>query len=203
MAGHYLVSSLTPIVGHADRRKWQAPGDRRSYHERVSIYAAYGTSLDPARMAGRAPHSPLVATGWLEGWRLTFGECLTSAGEPGGVLPTLAEDPGQRVFVALYDLMRWDEPHLDFWQGALEGPGRRPRSGTVPGDGRVYRRMTVRARTAARGLVTAWAYVLDGYEGGVPSASQVNELATAAKRAGAPSWYVSELLTRECLPDRP
>lgn len=179
----------------------------------MSIYAAYGTNLHPGQMARRAPHSPLVTTGWLEGWRLTFGECLP---EPGGALATLAEDAGQRVFVALYDLMEWDEPHLDLWQGALEAPRggqRRLRGvsgdgyeelrrelGPMAGDGRTYRKVTVRARTADRGVVTAWAYVLDGYEGGMPSAIQLGELAVAAEKAGAPDWYISDLLARECLP---
>ncbi|MCP3014354.1 gamma-glutamylcyclotransferase [Nocardiopsis dassonvillei] len=181
----------------------------------MSIYAAYGTSLHPGQMARRAPHSPLITTGWLEGWRLTFGECLP---EPGGALATLVEDAGRRVFVALYDLMEWDEPHLDFWQGALETPRggqhrlrgvsedeyedlrRRRALWSVAGDGRAYRKVTVRARTADHGVVTAWAYVLDGYEGGMPSAIQLGELAVAAEKAGAPDWYVSELLARECLP---
>lgn len=158
----------------------------------VSIYAAYGTNLDPGQMARRAPRSPLLTTGWLQGWRLTFGEGLPS---PGGALTTLAEDPDQRVFVALYDLMEWDEPHLDSWQGAIVGPLR-----AVAGDGRAYRKMTVRARTTDAGVVTAWAYVFDGYEGGMPSALQLGELATAAEKAGAPDWYVSELLSRTCLP---
>nr|WP_242422132.1 gamma-glutamylcyclotransferase family protein [Nocardiopsis sp. TSRI0078] len=197
----------------------------------MSIYAAYGTNLDPGQMARRAPRSPLLTTGWLEGWRLTFGEGIPV---PGGALATLVEGPGQRVFVALYDLMEWDEPHLDSWEGVLEEPRRgrppgAPAGGgdeeprrrrplravagdgeeeprrrrplrAVAGDGRAYRKMTVRARTTDRGVVTAWAYVLDGYEGGLPSAIQLGQLAAAAEKAGAPDWYVSDLLARECLP---
>ena len=40
----------------------------------MTVYGAYGSNLDPERMARRAPHSPLYGTGWLVGWRLTFGE---------------------------------------------------------------------------------------------------------------------------------
>ncbi|WP_201294959.1 MULTISPECIES: gamma-glutamylcyclotransferase [unclassified Nocardiopsis] len=163
----------------------------------MSIYAAYGTNLDPGQMARRAPRSPLLTTGWLEGWRLTFGEGLPV---PGGALATLAEDPGQRVFVALYDLMEWDEPHLDSWEGAAEAPRGGRGSWAAAGSGRSYRKMTVRARTADRGTVVAWAYVLDGYEGGRPSALQLGQLAVAAEKAGAPAWYVSDLLSRDCLP---
>ena len=36
----------------------------------MTLYAAYGSNLDPARMSERCPHSPLRTTGWLTGWRL-------------------------------------------------------------------------------------------------------------------------------------
>ncbi|MFD3685536.1 gamma-glutamylcyclotransferase family protein [Nocardiopsis sp. NPDC058631] len=155
----------------------------------MSIYAAYGTNLDPAQMACRAPRSPLLTTGWLEGWRLTFGEGPPASS---GALATLVEDPGERVFVALYDVMEWDEPHLDAWEGVVERGG--------AGEARAYRRVTVRATTTDLGTVTAWAYLLDAYEGGLPTAVQLGRLAAAAEKAGAPGSYVSDLLARECLP---
>ena len=67
----------------------------------VPLYAAYGSNLDPARMAQRCPHSPLRGTGWLMGWRLTFG-----GEEHGwdGALATIVEDPASQVFVTLYDV---------------------------------------------------------------------------------------------------
>ena len=39
----------------------------------MPIYAAYGSNMHPDQMAERAPHSPMAGTGWLHGWRLTFG----------------------------------------------------------------------------------------------------------------------------------
>jgi hypothetical protein len=36
-------------------------------------YAAYGSNMDPEQMLERCPHSPVAGTGWLSGWRLTFG----------------------------------------------------------------------------------------------------------------------------------
>ena len=39
----------------------------------MALYAAYGSNLDPAQMHERCPHSPVAGTGWVEGWRLTFG----------------------------------------------------------------------------------------------------------------------------------
>jgi hypothetical protein len=44
----------------------------------------------------------------------------------------------------------------------------------------------------------AWTYVLDAYEGGLPSASTVGILADAAEAAGAPDDYVAALRARPC-----
>ena len=81
----------------------------------VAIYAAYGSNMDHAQMARRCPHSPQEGTGWLEGWRLTFG------GEDigwEGALATVVEDEGNRVFVVLYEVSEADEQALDRWDGA-------------------------------------------------------------------------------------
>ncbi len=95
----------------------------------MTLYAAYGTNLDPARMSERCPHSILQTTGWLEGWRMTFG------GEDhgwDGALTTIVQDHFERVFVAVYDLTPEDEIALDGWEGADtalpqdQGAGRHP-----------------------------------------------------------------------------
>ncbi len=145
------------------------------------MYAAYGSNLDPARMRASCPHSPLVGTGWLEGWRLTF------AGEGAlgteGALATIVEAPGERVFVALYDLHPYDAAMLDELEGATAG---------------TYRKLHVRI-AALEGDVTASVYVFNGYEGGMPSAWYLQEMAAAAEQAGAPDDYVSAL---RCRPTR-
>jgi gamma-glutamylcyclotransferase (GGCT)/AIG2-like uncharacterized protein YtfP len=145
----------------------------------VALYAAYGTNLDPEQMRRRCPHSPVRGTGWLEGWRLTFG------GEDlgwDGALATLVESPGAHVFVALYDLTDYDARELDAWEGADTG---------------LYRKIKVRVHTLD-GDPLAWVYVLDGYEGGLPSARYLGVLADAAEAAGAPDDYVAELRSRPC-----
>jgi hypothetical protein len=145
----------------------------------VPLYAAYGTNLDPARMVERCPHSPLATTGWLTGWRLTFG------GEDlgwDGALSTIVQDPLDQVFVAVYDVSREDEQHLDGWEAADSG---------------LYRKTKVRVATLTGELVT-WTYVLDAYEGGLPSASYLGMLANAAEAAGAPDDYVAALRRRPC-----
>ena len=48
------------------------------------------------------------------------------------------------------------------------------------------------------GEQVAWAYVLDAYEGGLPSASYLGILADAAEAADAPQDYVAALRARPC-----
>lgn len=145
----------------------------------MSLYAAYAGNLDARLMARRAPHSPLRGTGWLTDWRLTFG------GEHmgwDGALATLAEAPRSQVFVALYDIAPMDEDSMDRWEGVgLD----------------IYRRMRVRVHTLD-GEEPAWCYVLNGYEGGLPSARYLGDVADAAESAGAPHDYVMELRKRPC-----
>ncbi|NRQ38046.1 gamma-glutamylcyclotransferase [Nonomuraea sp. NN258] len=145
----------------------------------MPVYAAYGSNMDPEQMAMRAPHSPVRGVGWLPGWRLTFG-----GDHPGwdGALATIVEDPDETVFVVLYDVPDFDETSLDQWEGAVRG---------------TYHKVRLRVQTLD-GEVLAWFYVLDGYEGGLPSARYLCSLADAAERAGAPDDYVKELRERPC-----
>ncbi len=145
----------------------------------MPLYAAYGSNLDPARMGERCPHSPLRSTGWLVGWRLTFGgEHLGWE----GALATIVQDPREQVFVAVYDITAPDAGLLDGWESADSG---------------LYRKTKVRVNTMAGDLV-AWAYVLDAYEGGLPSAGYLGVLADAAEAADAPDEYVAALRARPC-----
>lgn len=135
--------------------------------------------MDPKQMMERAPHSPVSGTGWLIGWRLTFG------GEDigwEGALATIVEDPGSQVFVVLYDVTPYDETNLDRWEGSELG---------------LHSKIRLRVQTLD-GSVLSWLYVLDAYEGGLPSARYLGVLADAAEAAGAPTDYVEQLRTRPC-----
>jgi gamma-glutamylcyclotransferase (GGCT)/AIG2-like uncharacterized protein YtfP len=145
----------------------------------VTPYAAYGTNLDPTRMSQRCPHSPLRTTGWLTGWRLTFG-----GEEHGwdGALATIVEDPIEQVFVAIYDVPSQDVASLDQWESADSG---------------LYRKTKVRVSTLT-GEVVAWTYVLDAFEGGLPSASYLGVISDAAEAADAPADYVARMRRRAC-----
>lgn len=128
----------------------------------------------------RAPHSPLLGTGWLKGWRLTFG-----GGTPvTGALPTVVEDPdaSDGVYVAVYDITRADEHILDQWEQFDVG---------------AYYKLRVRVEMLT-GQQTAWIYTLDDYEGGLPTPQTLSMIAEAAEIAGAPADYLAELLNRPC-----
>ena len=145
----------------------------------MTLYAAYGSNLDPHRMAQRAPASPVWGTGWLRGWRLTF------AGEDlgwDGALSTVVEDPTESVFVMLYDVPPQDEQALDAWEGVDLG---------------VWAKIRVRVHTLD-GEQLAWLYVLDAYEGGLPSAHYLGVIADAAEAGGAPTEYVERLRDMPC-----
>lgn len=129
-------------------------------------------------MRAYCPHSPMVGTGWLEGWRLTFAGEGVIGWE--GAVTTIVESPGDRVFVALYDVHPWDAAQLDEVEGVVAG---------------TYRKLHVRVVTLD-GEVTAWVYVFTGYEGGLPTAWYLSEIANAAEKAGAPDDYVAALRAR-------
>lgn len=130
-------------------------------------------------MMERAPHSPMAGTGWLEGWRLTFG------GEDigwEGALATIVEEPTSDVFVVLYDVTTYDEAQLDRWEGS---------------ELQLHNKIRLRIQTL-EGSVLSWLYVLDAYEGGLPSARYIGVVADAAEAAGAPADYVDALRNRRC-----
>ena len=145
----------------------------------MALYAAYGSNMDPAQMRERCPHSPGAGSGWIDGWRLTFGgEDLGWEGS----LATVVEAPGERVYVSLYDVTEHDERALDAWEGADNG---------------LYRKVRVRV-SSLEGEPLAWLYILDGFEGGLPSARYLGVLADAAEAGGAPDDYVAEIRNRPC-----
>jgi gamma-glutamylcyclotransferase (GGCT)/AIG2-like uncharacterized protein YtfP len=110
------------------------------------------------------------------GWRLTFG------GEDAGwdgAMATIVEDPDSQVFVCLYDVSPADSKELDKWEMGL------------------FQKVRLRVQTL-EGEELVWLYVLEAYEGGLPSASYLSVISEAAYAAGAPDDYVHELRTRPC-----
>ena len=85
-------------------------------------------------------------------------------------------DPGPRLH------READQESLDAWEGADVG---------------LYRKLHLRVHTLT-GDEVAYVYVLDAFEGGLPSARYLCALADAAEAAGAPDDYLAELRAREC-----
>jgi len=143
----------------------------------MALYAAYGSNMDPSHMLQRCPSSPVAGTGWLPGWRLTFGgEDLSWD----GAMAMVVEDPDSAVFVVLYDMADSDERTLDSWEGADLG---------------LYSKIRLRVHTLD-GDVLAWLYALQAFEGGLPSARYIGVIADAAEAADAPAEYVKDLRER-------
>ena len=134
-------------------------------------------------MQATSPRSPLVGTGWLEGWRLTF-----AGAELGweSAIATVVESPGERTFVSLYEMHALDKDVLDELEGHNSG---------------LYRKIQTQA-ASLEGNRSVWMYVFDGYEDGLPSSWYLQELTQAAERAGAPADYVVALRKRPTAPEK-
>ena len=112
-----------------------------------------------------------------------------AAGDPDGttdsetsIATTSVEEPLAEVYVALYDITPEDAAALDEWEGSGLG---------------LYRKLRVRVATLDEDVV-AWLYVLDAYEGGLPSARYLGLVADAAEAAGAPDDYVRAIRETPC-----
>jgi len=138
--------------------------------------------MDPEQMLERAPHSPMAGTGWLHGWRLTFGGADIGWE---GALATLVEDVASSVFVVLYDVTSADEQNMDRWEGSELGLHKKIRC-----------RINRESSDTTTEPVLAWLYVVDAWEGGLPSARYLGVMADAAEVAGAPADYVHDIRTR-------
>jgi AIG2-like family len=73
---------------------------------------------------------------------------------------------------------------LDHWDGPHPG---------------YFQKLRVRVQTLD-GDEAAWPYVLNDYEGSLPSARYAGIVADAAELAGAPAGYVAGLRARPCTP---
>lgn len=176
------------------------------------MYAAYGMNMDPTQMSAKAPRSPQAGTGWLHGWRLTFAGGAIDG--PAGVeaVATVVEDPQSSVFVVLYDVPDPEMGMLDRWEGtdAIRPQRLRARVSTLPtvpagppvtAQAVEFTEPDVNKPLSGGDEVVAWFYVMQAYEGGLPRATYLGQLADAAEAAGAPEAYVHELRTRPCQAD--
>ena len=105
----------------------------------------------------------MATTGWLRGWRLTFG-----GEEHGwdGALSTIVEDPLEQVFVAVYDVTREDEasPRRLGGRGPRALPQDRVRVSTLTGELVVWTSRPRRLRGRIALPRRTWASLADAAE---------------------------------------
>src|ERR1700749_3250373 len=119
----------------------------------MPLYAAYGSKMHPEQMQQRAPHSPMAGTGWVAR----------------GGLGAVVKDPTSKVFFVLYDMTPADEKTLDRWEGSELG---------------IHKKIRCRVERVSSDTTTdpvlAWLYVVDAWEGGLPSARYIGGIADGA-----------------------
>ena len=173
--------SPVPSPDRCDRRP-SACRIRSLVSAPMGLYAAYGSNMDPAQMLRRCPSSPHTGTGWIRGWRLTFG-----AEEYGweGALATLVPDddtgPGR--------LRRALRPHRRRRAGARRLGGRRLRPLPARAPARAHPRPATRSPTSTCWTPSRAACRRPGTWAGSP---------TPPRPPARPTDYVPDLRSREC-----
>lgn len=77
-------------------------------------YLAYGSNLHPLRLAARLPHSELLTSVVLPGYRLCFHK---HGGDDSGKCDLLYDGSGQLAYGALYRMRTIDVARLDMLEG--------------------------------------------------------------------------------------
>ena len=103
---------------------------------------------------------------------------------------------------ALYDVPTRDERRLDKWEAYDQDIHRKIKTRvtariTTPHGFSLYDGQDSAVQEKSE---LVWFYVMDAYEGGLPSAQYLAMIADAAEEAGAPAQYVRELRMRSCRP---
>ncbi len=75
------------------------------------LYLAYGSNLNLQQMAFRCPTAKIVATTYLEHYKLTF------RGYNGSAVATVEPSENDRVPVMIWEIFDKDEENLDIYEG--------------------------------------------------------------------------------------
>ena len=75
------------------------------------LYLAYGSNLNLQQMAFRCPTAKIVATTYLEHYKLTF------RGYNGSAVATVEPSENNRVPVMIWKIFDKDEESLDIYEG--------------------------------------------------------------------------------------
>jgi hypothetical protein len=144
---------------------------------RTLWYFAYGSNLERGTFLGRRRMRPLTTgIGVLHDFALRF-DLPIGRGERG--MANVAQQPGDHVWGALYELTVRDADRLDRTEGVQQG---------------AYRRLAVEVRTPDARVVPAFTYRSElGRPGRKPSRRYMGLLLTGSRELGLPADWVARL----------
>ncbi|MBU57737.1 MAG: gamma-glutamylcyclotransferase [Alcanivorax sp.] len=147
-------------------------------------YFAYGSNMNPARMASRGMRYRRSVAGFLEGWTLAFNK--RANGRDGRAYANIVEDAGGGVEGVLYELV---------------GAGEIARMDPFEGHPERYRRHAMMVR-AGEGPIDTWVYIANEHwqsDTVLPERWYLNHLLSG--RPWLSEKYYRWLLATECWPD--
>lgn len=129
----------------------------------ATLYIAYGSNMNIEQMAHRCPTAKVVASSWLEGYRLRFKGGTNSS------VATLEPSTDDLVPILIWELTARDEAALDIYEG-------------YP---RLYRKETLTVKLGRKTL-PAMIYIMNGkqYPYGCPSKSYFDTIRDGYIAAG-------------------
>ena len=147
------------------------------------LYFAYGSNMDPARMAGRVPEAAPVGPGRLDGFRLEFSIYST---EWGGGSANIEPDEGGHLWGVLWEIPEDSMGRLDAFQGHP-----------------TYFRREEISVTGPNGPAIAWTYRVAHVKGYVrPTDAYLQRLRAAIRIHGLPPEAL-DIVDRAARPPRP
>jgi len=151
-----------------------------SADDRVPLYFAYGSNLNPRQMGERCPGHRVVGRASLAGYGLKFrGYGRDWAGAVGTIEPV----PGSTVWGAVFELTPAHYATLDEYEG-YDGPG-----ATTS----LYDRIAITVDLEGVGPTPCLTYVMRPDPEGLPSLAYRNAIAAGLRHHGLPAEYVAAL----------
>ncbi len=145
--------------------------------DRPIWYFAYGSNVDPGTFLGRRRMRPLRSEiARLDDWTLCF-DLPVGPGERG--VGNVRQEPGSLIWGVAYELESAEAGRLDSTEGVHRG---------------VYRRVSIRVRTASDDTLSAFTYQSPrGIPGRKPSRRYLGLLLTGARHHGLPAAWIDRL----------
>jgi len=151
-----------------------------SADDRVPLYFAYGSNLNPRQMGERCHGHRVVGRASLAGYGIKFrGYGRDWAGAVGTIEPV----PGSTVWGAVFELTPAHYATLDEYEG-YDGPG---------ASTSLYDRIAITVELEGLGPTRCLTYVMRPDPEGLPSAAYRNAIAAGLRHHGLPAEYIAAL----------